>query len=792
MTDPRPRILVVEDSKTQAFKMSAILEQEGWEPVWAPTSEKALEELTRLAPNLILLDYFLPGMRGDELCRRIKMNINTRNIPILMLTAEESGAAELHGLESGADDYISKSADEEILLIRVRNLLRKSRTHPAIPGTAESPFRKAKILAIDDSRTYLEYLAAELEGEGFAVEKAGGGRDGLERFVKDSFDCVIVDLMMPDVDGIEVCRQLSEIRRTMTNPFVMLMLTAHESKEDLTRALDAGADDFVGKSNDLAVLKGRIRALLRRKFYQDENRRILEELRGKELEAIRSKSEKDAAEQADRAKSGFLANMSHEIRTPMNAVIGMTDLLLDTPLSPEQEDYARTVKGSAESLLHLINDILDFSKIEAGKLELDELEFDPRELVGATLKTLSVRARSKNIDLRSRVAPEIPPRLAGDPSRLRQIVTNLVGNAVKFTGRGEVFLDAGIDTESEREIVLRFEVRDTGVGIPPDKQKVIFDAFTQIHAPGRGYEGTGLGLAICTRLVGLMGGSLGVESEPGRGSTFRFTARFKKSTAAAPESSMPVDLSAPAALGPAPRPLRILVAEDNPVNQQLVIKILTKRGHTAQVVSTGMEAVEIYSKEPCDLVLMDVQMPGMDGYQTAAAIRQIEKTTGVHVPIVALTAQAMKGDRERCLAAGMDDYMSKPIRAAEFLAKIERMSVVRWEDELEEAFRQMGDDPQIFKEAAEIFLKYVPGHVSELEAAFRTGDAGAIESAAHKIKGTLSYFTQKRPYELAVELERCAREKHLDRAERLVVELKSAARQMKQAIESYVRKVAVG
>jgi two-component system NtrC family sensor kinase len=290
------RIMVVEDSETQALKMRCVLESEGWEVISASSAESSLDALNHTVPDLIVVDYHLPGIRGDELCRRIRMQVNTRGIPLLMLTVEENHGSELHGLESGADDYVSKSVDTEILLLRIRALLRKSLSRTSVLSSADSRFRRSRLLAIDDSPTYLQYLTEELSSEGYQVEQETTGRAGLERLAHEAFDCALVDLEMPDLSGIDVCRQIVELRRATDNFLVVLMLTASEAKEDMARGLEAGADDFVGKSSDLAVLKARIRALLRRKFFQEENRKIIEELKNKELEALRARSEMEAAE----------------------------------------------------------------------------------------------------------------------------------------------------------------------------------------------------------------------------------------------------------------------------------------------------------------------------------------------------------------------------------------------------------------------------------------------------------------------------------------------------------------
>ncbi len=514
----------------------------------------------------------------------------------------------------------------------------------------------------------------------------------------------------------------------------------------------------------------------------------------------------EAAEGANRLKSQFLANMSHEIRTPMNGVLGMIELLLSTELSARQRHYAETVQRSGETLLDVINEILDFSKIEAGRLEIEAVEFDCRQALTDVANLLSERASRKGLVLMHRTERNVPETVIGDPSRIKQVLTNLVGNAIKFTEHGEVRVGLSLAERDGDSCLLRYEVKDTGIGIAPDALANIFDAFSQADGTmRRKYGGTGLGLTIAKQLARVMGGQIGVDSMPGRGSIFWFTVRVPAVRTAAGEAASGGSTDAV----PESFRGRVLLAEDNLVNRELAAAMLEAVDLEVVLAADGREAVEAVAKGGIDLVLMDCQMPEMDGFEATRAIRAAEAPGTTRLPIVALTANAMEGDRERCLGCGMDDYLSKPFKSPQLY-----LILARWLPAGEPRPKRTEPDPAPIRSAAlaaaaktleinaiaqiraaggtdadrllekvlRLYCDSVPQMLKSMQEAAGKGDCVALQRAAHALKSSSHNVGALRFAQLCRDLETAARSGQIrfDRLAALEFEFDSVRRALER------------
>lgn len=678
MIDESVSILLVDDKPENLLTLESVLSELRLNVVKAESGRSALKCLLQRDFAVILLDVNMPGMDGFETARLIRQRKNSEHTPILFVTAFSDDMQVSHGYSLGAVDYILTPVVPDVLRTKVGVFIELYRKTEEVRRQAVRLEQRAAQLhrlnqasllihsagSLDDVLRVAADTARDVIGARCAVLIAAEDRD---------FDHArkVVSPRPSNGNGSHAAPNAQEVR-------LLLSLDNERRGSPSPPVFPTRLPQNVGGDNNVSNL---FAPLLRRDgmtigllqlsektdgpFTPDDESLLLQVA---QMTAVAIENTLGAeAREANRLKDEFLANISHELRTPMNAIIGMTELALSEAVSSEVRDYLGTVKDSAQVLLGLLNDILDFSKIESGKFAFEEQPFRLRDMLAATVEPLQVQANQKGIALDHTVADAIPDFLIGDPLRLRQVVTNLISNAIKFTERGGVQMAVELESCAAQDVVLHFAVIDTGIGISPEDQRKIFSPFTQADSSmTRHFSGTGLGLTISAELVKMMQGQIRVDSEVGRGSTFHFTSCFRLPS----EKQLRVDEDAARASQTQPlkelrsgvnKNFRILVAEDTPANQKLINTVLKKLGYVFETVSDGQQALERLEQQHFDLVLLDVQMPKKSGLQVASIIRAREATSTTHIPLVAMTAHAMRGDAERFLAAGMDAYISKPL-----------------------------------------------------------------------------------------------------------------------------------
>ena len=824
-------ILLIEDNAAEAFLLQESLAQVSRPPdvIHADTLDSALRYLKENSIDAILLDLALPDSEG--LATLEQANAAADYLPIIVLTGLEDEAVAIEAVRKGAQDYLIKGqTGARQLMQTILRAIERKRLERALAQSAQRNLMLAEISAKVAAKTEVEDLlrtvvkaARKLTSARISCSGAGY-EDGRFRFRKVSQAEEIRGSVFNDAFRDEKI-YLDPGNQSVSNRLSEEELQSHSRWWGLTGLADtmhglmgARLVDVHGKATGSIIVGDRERG----ENFTEEDEVLLRQLAFITSLALQHIESRKAAEAASIAKSQFLANMSHELRTPMNAILGMTDLALAEELPPKVYDYLQTARDSADVLLNILNEILDLSRIEAGRLELESTAFNLYKTVEQVIKTLRIRAGDKGLALIYSLPSNVPDLLIGDPLRFRQILINLVDNAIKFTHQGKIAVSADVRKQTREAILLEFSVSDTGIGIRPEDQERIFRPFTQADASTtRNYGGTGLGLTISRKLVELMDGQLRVESLPDQGSTFSFTVSLKIPQIAPTESSETGQSPHPSARR---RALQILLAEDTPTNQKVAQYLLTKRGHIVEIARNGRQALELVAQREYDVVLMDVQMPVMDGFQATSAIRALADPAKARLPIIAMTAHALKEDAERCIAAGMDAYVSKPIQVDEFIELVELLGEAQMDPgdiahrmgcadgkheasgktgteavplrqnssekpvpvfDLADAVKRCFGKYEFFVDMAKSFSEEADSCISAMKQARLQNNTGGLRDAAHRLKNTIVYLGSGPAMNAIVDVENAAKSGDLKALDRSLQSLELQAENLKAALADH-------